>query len=75
VERVVGTWSCWTLMRRFVSRIGSCELRRRPSRPVRQPITCAEMVQTKSLAAPRGRRRTTRHVTLRIRGTGIAVSA
>jgi hypothetical protein len=47
VERVVGTWSCWTLTRCFVPRVGRCELRHRPGRPVRQPITCAEMVQTK----------------------------
>jgi hypothetical protein len=47
VERVVGTWSCWTLTRRFVSRIGRCEPRHRPGRPVQLPITCAEMVQTK----------------------------
>jgi len=47
VERVVGTWSCWTLRRRFVSRIGRCSLRHRPGRPVRQPITFAERVQTR----------------------------
>jgi hypothetical protein len=47
VERVVGTWSCWTLTRCFVSRVGRYELRHRPRRPVRQPSTCAEMVQTK----------------------------
>jgi hypothetical protein len=47
VERVVGTWFCWTLTRCFVSRVGRYELRHSPSRPVRQPITCAEMVQTK----------------------------
>jgi hypothetical protein len=47
VERVVRAWFCWTLTRRFVSRIGRCELRHRPGRPARLPITCAEMVQTK----------------------------
>ena len=47
MERVVGTRCCWTLTRCFVSRIGRCELRHRPGRPVRQPIACAEMVQTK----------------------------
>ena len=47
MERVVGTCCCWTLTRCFVSRIGRCELRHRPGRPVRQPIACAEMVQTK----------------------------
>jgi hypothetical protein len=47
VEKVVGTSSCWTLTRCFVPRIGRYELRHPPSRPVRQPITCAEMVQTK----------------------------
>jgi hypothetical protein len=47
VERVVGTWSCWTLTRRFVPRIRRYELLHRPGRPVRQPFTRAEMVQTK----------------------------
>jgi hypothetical protein len=48
VERVVGTWSCRARPRCFVPEAGRCWQRYRLDTPLRQRITCAEIVQMKT---------------------------